>query len=174
MRLKKQNKGRKINRWFFLLPICIILSAMVVINNLDFATDFGAGSDKNGHNNSAITRQEQIFFDKPETLVKVADSLNHPGEVKSVSLSDIRCSVSGRDDLSNLLSLELFTDSDEVYRELLFKRAELRVIVKNAMRHQQYGAIRNSLLIKELMKALDSIIESGSLINLEINNFRIE
>jgi len=96
-----------------------------------------------------------------------------PGESGSMMISNIRCRLADRDDISINVSVELFYDSRALHEELHFKRGTLAAVLGSVVRRQEYGNVASSSLRGELLDAFNDVLASGRLSGVDIKDFRV-
>ncbi len=180
--VKRRNRVKKYRR-FLLLLICIILCGIVLYNNRDWIKlpVLFAGKPAEQVEESPVLPpvQETAAVQRSDSgadtgLAGKKGAVSEAVQPDSLVLSDVRCKISGRDDLTIYLTVAIFFNNDALYQEILLKRDDLKVMALNVMRRKEYGSIQTEPLRAELKEAMDDLLEAGDLENLEIRDFRLE
>jgi hypothetical protein len=91
-----------------------------------------------------------------------------------VVFSDIKCKLSDRSDLIINLSVELFYGSEALGKEISQKQVILEKVARQVMSGVEFGAVQSTMLRVRLLKAFNSVLETGQLLRVDIKNFVIE
>lgn len=94
-------------------------------------------------------------------------------EAGSVLISNIRCWLADRADISINVSVELFYESKALSDEVHVKRGTLATVLGSVVRRQEYGNVAMAALSGELLDAFNDVLKSGQLVNVDIRSFNI-
>jgi len=120
---------------------------------------------------------------KPDTANVMPISLAPPPEPASASktkpgtgsmvISNIRCRLADRTDISINVSVELFYDSKALHEEVHNKRGALTAVLGSVVRKQEFGSFAAASLSAELLDAFNEVLASGQLSGVDIKNFSV-
>jgi len=112
---------------------------------------------------------------KPVEAKTASQPVSPKAKQNSIFLSDIRCKLAGRDDLSISMSIQLFYDDNGALSdELHFKRGTLAVVTGDVLRGYEYGGVEMASLSADLLSTFNGLLNAGQLSGVEIKNFRVE
>ena len=95
----------------------------------------------------------------------------------SMYLPEIRCKLANRDDLSIMMSIELFYDDNgnaAFGDELYFKRGTLTVVASDVTRRYEHDSVDMALLSADLLSSFNGLLKEGRLSGVDITDFRVE
>jgi hypothetical protein len=91
----------------------------------------------------------------------------------SMVISNIRCRLADRDDISINVSVELFYEGKALHEEVHSKRGTLAAVLGSVVRRQEFGKVVMASLRAELLDAFNDILTSGQLVDVDIQGFNI-
>ena len=93
---------------------------------------------------------------------------------QTISLPDIRCTVRGREDVVVVVSLELMVGRDQLKKEALLKREDLKTMVRKVVAGKTLEELIIDSLRPQTKTSMDRILENGALTDVVFRTFRIE
>ncbi len=106
--------------------------------------------------------QNEVGKTETPMNVNAADSL------AAVSISDIRCRLAGRSQLAVSVSIRLFFDDLEREQEILFKREDIKVVVKKLFSGMLYSEATPFALQDEIKHEVNAILDSDPIRRVEL------
>jgi flagellar basal body-associated protein FliL len=103
-----------------------------------------------------------------------AVSATPPRLRRSVVVPDIDCTILDNGGVRVLLSLELFFDDDGLRDEVMAKREQLKVMVRQVLSTKRMDEINVEPLRAELRVAMNRVLTGGALSDIEFRAFRIQ
>jgi len=119
---------------------------------------------KTSKGKSVVSKKESISAVQP---VKLSSAL-------TVSLQGIDCKVSDRKDLRITLDLDVQFSNEQMRKEILIKRDDLKVLVIKAMSKKSLSGINKEQLRGELIDAMNGIFDHRTITGVVIKNLQIE
>ncbi|MCL2219657.1 MAG: hypothetical protein FWB94_07225 [Chitinispirillia bacterium] len=92
---------------------------------------------------------------------------------ESMVISNIRCRLADREDISINVSVELFYDGKALNEEVHDKRGPLTAVLINTVRGQEYGGVSTAHLRAVLLDAFNDVLTAGQLVGVDIRNFTV-
>lgn len=93
---------------------------------------------------------------------------------QSVTVPDIDCAILGQSTVHVELSLELFFEDDGMRDEILAKREQLKVMVRKVLSTKRFDEIQVEPLRAELRDAMNRILSTGVITDIEFRAFRVQ
>jgi len=120
-----------------------------------------------------IAEAEPVQPSKPEPPAPAETADSVPEEDK-FSLSDVRCKLADRDDLTIYLTAELIFNGEPVRQEIIFKRGALTAVAGSVVREHEYGNVSTAKISRDLLTAFNEILLAGNLNRVDVKDFRVE
>jgi len=113
---------------------------------------------------------------EPVEIAKKESPVSVPAEPteETFYLSDIRCKLADRDDLTIYLTAELIFNGEPIRREIIFKRGALTAVAGNVVRGHEYGNVSTAKISRDLLTAFNGILLAGDLNRVDVKDFRVE
>ena len=174
--------------------IIIIIIGLVIWNNLDTfsgkkdnqgtkapveATDQqeeASTDDTSEHpddqkkKNEKVQKEEVPSSDAPEKKTEKSEDTK-PG-LLSVELPTVLCVLADKKGLSIRVSLKLFFKEKDLEKEILFKRDNIKFIVKKVFIKKHLSDIVVDVLRAELQKEINALLEQGTVVDIEFLDFK--
>lgn len=107
-----------------------------------------------------------------EAGIGSADTTSADRDLLSVHLANVPCRLLGRDSLIIRVSLVLYFKGDGLKQEILFKREDLKVMIRKVLASRRLSEILVEELRSELKTAVNSILDNGRVEDIEFLDFR--
>jgi len=120
--------------------------------------------------------QQPQGVERPKNSISRADGSELPtvSERDTVNVSDIPCTLRGREGMRVVLSLELHMNSGTVKKEVLLKRENLKVMVQKVLAAKTLDELIVDSLRAQTKTAMNGILDRGAITDVTFRNFRIE
>jgi flagellar basal body-associated protein FliL len=172
--------GRIVIRLFFFVLLCLA-GFVLIYNNREYLPIF---------NNRTSTKPLTIG-DTVEGEVTLPESNEVPANVVTISetqsdsaswnerrysfiLRDIETTISNEQNFTVRFALELFFNKESLKSELLVKRQSLKIMVQQVLRKQVFTTMHVDTLRPPLTRALNRVLETGTITDMAIQEFSIE
>jgi flagellar basal body-associated protein FliL len=172
-----ESRGKK-KYWYYSVTFAIVAGIAIFIffnNNKDL---FVAKSEKitytvnEPHSTKPSSRPETA----PATL-RTPEHLNasaRADQADSLLIDGISCKLNDREALTVLLSIELFFPAGALKKEILLKRDNLKVMVQKTILGKSMHELIVDSLRTQMKRAMNRILEKGTIIDVEFRNFSID
>ncbi len=101
---------------------------------------------------------------------KSAAVVNAP-VIPSIDLTGIICILADKKGLSIRVSLKLYFKEKELEKEILFKREDIKLIVRKAFSTKHLSDVVVDVIRAELQKEINGILKQGRIIDIEFLDF---
>ncbi|MDD5674395.1 MAG: hypothetical protein PHC61_09535, partial [Chitinivibrionales bacterium] len=117
---------------------------------------------------------QSLEGEEPRESQASVDPSAAPSLQQSIKLESIGCTIQGRKDLRVFIALELFFTGDSARQEILLKREDLKIIVKQVVAAKSLDDMIVESLRPQLKTALNRLVTHAAIADLEFRDFRIE
>jgi flagellar basal body-associated protein FliL len=122
----------------------------------------------------ALKKGTDLPLPGKDTAKPGAETFRAP-QKSSVLLSDIRCFLRDRKGPGLVLSLDLvFDENRQLKQELLVKKDMLKVMIKKTVSEKNIDDMKADSLRFKIKKSLNTLLENGKIIDIEIKELRID
>ncbi len=177
-----------------LLVIVSVLAGFLICNNCDIfstgvqnqetvtkAETVKVPSDEVGEDTAETTdakrdtesdtgKQKETSSDSSDKEVAVSNDA--VPDIFSIELPSVVCSLADKKSLSIRVSLKLYFREKELEREILFKRDNIKLIVRKVFVTKQLSDIVVDALRTELQREINALLEQGTIIDIEFLDFK--
>lgn len=125
-----------------------------------------------------VKKREKIAAKKKPSIAKsqTQDSANvlekSPGSMFSVHIPSVQCALADKKGLFIHIALKFYFKDEVLNDEILFKRDDIKVMVKKVFMKKQLSEIVVDALRAELKKEVNSLLKQGQIEDVEFLDFR--
>jgi hypothetical protein len=193
--MNKKNRAKYI-KFSVIFAVLLVIAAFFIRNNTDILSfkkphrESGLGipvkpaivkHTKSEKKHTKIVRKSAAASLPPAPSIAPADMrTREPDEpvpdlaatLIPVEVHDIYCSLSGRDDLTVVISLKFLCRSEDIRQEVLLKREDLKVIVRKVLAPMKLSEIAVEQLRTRIRAEASSLLTKGTVDDVEFTKFQ--
>lgn len=183
--LESKNKSRKNVTIVIISTVIVSFIGLIVFNNIETATQSApkhSSSEQKPQEAVAAHRADSATSVKIKETAHKQDSLLWINSNKStiqsrdsaytVEVENISCAVADAQGLALKISLILYCNTPESEKEVLFKRDDIKVMVKKVFRDKRLSDINVDMLRAQLIQEIDNVVEQGKIKDIEFLDFQ--
>lgn len=92
--------------------------------------------------------------------------------LQSLDLPRVKCSLADKKGLFVQISLRIYFKKKKLEREILFKRDNIKIVVKKILSKKSLSEVAAEPLRKELIREINNLLEKGKITDIEFLDFR--
>jgi flagellar basal body-associated protein FliL len=91
----------------------------------------------------------------------------------TIEIFDVTCKMADREDVSVVVSVKFSCRNESVKQDVLFKREDLKVILKKTLLSLNFSEIQVDALREMLKNSANEMLGSGSITSVELTKFQL-
>ena len=183
-----KKKSKKGIGFIIFLCIAIVFIGFLIFNNFDFfkqkretesikvEDSDKAEKEVEASEDVKPEKEKTVQEEPPETASPEEDKESElePSEesVLSIDLPTIKCALADKKGLFVQVTLKVYFKGKKIEKEILFKRDNIKVIVKRALLKKHLSEVVVEKLRVELKKEINVLLEQGKIEDVEFLDFR--